>query len=83
MSKKEEFDIDEEIERLARKSNMNIRKSEYSFEKRIKRLDNEMDNILNDKIKSFDESKEVTEDYLNIDYRNDTIDRYREKLRKM
>ncbi|MDO5815347.1 MAG: hypothetical protein Q4Q18_06895 [Methanobrevibacter sp.] len=80
---KKEVDIDKEVERLARKSNVNMKKSEYSFSKRIERLDKEMDKILNDKIKSFDENKEISQDYLSIDYKNDTINRYREKLKKM
>lgn len=80
---KEEFDIDKEIEKIARKSNINMRNSEYSFESRIRKLDKEMDKIMNSKIKEFDSNKKLTSDYLNIDYRQDTIDRYREKLKKI
>lgn len=80
---KDEMDIDKEIEKIARKSNINIRKSEYSFEKRIKQLDKDIDKVMNNKIKEFDENKELTSDYLNIDYKENTIDRYREKLNKI
>jgi phage host-nuclease inhibitor protein Gam len=83
MAKKEEIDIEEEVQRLARKTNVNINKTEYSFSKRIERLDNEMDKILNDKIKEFDDNKKVTQDYLSTEYSFDTIDRYREKLKKI
>ena len=83
MAKKEEFDVDKEIEKISRKSNINIRNSEYSFENRLKRLDEEIDKISNRKIKEFDENKQLTSDYLNIDYKQDTIDRYREKLKKI
>jgi len=83
MSKKDEIDLDKEIERLARRSNINMRRSENSFDNRLKRLDKEMDKLLNQKIKDFDDNKKVTEDYLHIDYKNDTINRYREKLKKM
>ena len=82
MSKKE-FDLDKEIEKIARKSNINMRKSEYSFENQIKRLDKDIDKIVNEKVKVFDENKELTSDYLSIDYKQDTIDRYREKLKKI
>lgn len=82
MSKKEK-DIDKEIEKLARKSNVNIKKTEYSFEKRMKRLDKEIDDVINDKIKEFDKNKELTSDYLSIDYKSDTIDNYRKKLKKI
>ena len=80
---KEEFDLDKEIEKIARKSNINMRNSEYSFESRLKKLDKEMDKIMNRKIKEFDDSKSATSDYLSIDYRQDTIERYREKLKKI
>ena len=80
---KKEIDIDEEIERIARKSNFRIRKTEYSYDKQLSRLDNEIDRVLNDKIKEFDENKQVTQDYLEIEYKHDTINRYREKLKKI
>ena len=82
MSKKE-MDIEEEVKRVARKSNFNIRQSEYSFDKRLKKLDLEIDNILNDKIKTFDDNKKITQDYLNIENDTTVIDRYREKLKKI
>ena len=83
MSKKEEYDLDKEIERLSRKTNININKSEYSFNKRIKELDNEMKKIMDDKVKLFDENKVMTEKYLTIENDTSTIDRYREKLKKI
>ena len=83
MAKKDEIDFDEELEKLARKTNVNIKKSDYSFSKRIERLDKEMDNILNKKIKEFDENKELGQKYRSIEFSYDTIDRYREKLKKI
>lgn len=80
---KKEVDIEREVERLARKSNINIRKTEYSFDKRIKNLDKEIDRAVNDKIKLFDENKDVTQKYLEIEFKHDTINRYREKLKKI
>ena len=80
---KKEVDIDKEVERIARKSNFNMRKSEYSFDKQISKLDNEIDKVLNDKIKMFDENKQVTKDYMELEFKHDTIDRYREKLKKI
>ena len=82
MSKKE-FDVDKEIERLARKSNINIRKSEYSFDNQIKKLEKDIDNLSKQKIKDFDKNKELTSEFLSIEYKQDTIDRYREKLKKI
>lgn len=83
MAKKDELDIDEEVRRISRKTNVNIKKAEYSFSKQLERLDKEVDNAVNDKIKLFDQDKELTEKYLSIEYKHDTIDRYREKLKKI
>jgi phage host-nuclease inhibitor protein Gam len=83
MAKKEEIDIEEEVQRLARKTNVNIKKSEYSYSKQIERLGMEVDKVVNEKIKAFDENKVLAEDYMSIEYKHDTIDRYREKLKKI
>lgn len=83
MSKKEEINVEEEIERLSHKSRVNMKKAENSFENRLKRLDSDIDKVMNDKLKNFDDSKKLTSDYLTIDYTQDTINRYREKLRKI
>ena len=83
MSKKEEIDFDKELEKIARKTNINVRKSEYAFENQLKRLDKDIDKVIDDKIKDFDKNKQLTSDYLSIDYKQDTIDRYREKLKKI
>ena len=83
MSKKEEVDFDKELEKIARKTNINVRKSEYAFENQLKKLDKDIDKVIDDKIKDFDKNKQLTSDYLSIDYKQDTIDRYREKLKKI
>ena len=56
MPKKEEFDVDKELEKISRKSNLDIRKSEYSFENQIRKLDKEIDKIMDSKIKEFDDN---------------------------
>ena len=83
MSKKEKIDFDKELEKIARKSNLNIRKSEYAFENQLKELDKDIDNLTNKKIKEFDKNKELTLEYLSTEYKQDSIDRYREKLNKI
>ena len=83
MVEKEEYDLDEEVKRLSRRTNVNITQSEYSFNKRLKNLDNDIEKIVDDKIKLFDENKGFTEDYLTIENATSTIDRYREKLKKI
>ncbi|MEE1335378.1 hypothetical protein [Methanobrevibacter sp.] len=80
---KKELDIEEEVQRISRKTNVNIKKNEYSYSKQLERLDKEIDRAINDKIKLFDEDKEMIEKYKSIEFKHDTIDRYREKLKKI
>ena len=83
MAKKDEFDLDAEVERLARKSNIQMKKTEYSYANQLKKLDKEINKAINDKIKLFDENKKSTQDYKEIEFKHDTINRYREKLKKI
>ena len=78
MAKDKEAEFEKEIERLAHKSNVNIRKSEFAFETQLKNLDKEIDNVMKNKFKEFDKNKELTSEYLNINYTDDSIKRYRE-----
>ena len=80
---KKVLDIEEEVQRISRKTNVNIKKNEYSYSKQLERLDKEIDRAINDKIKLFDEDKEMIEKYKSIEFKHDTIDRYREKLKKI
>lgn len=82
MSKKD-FDLDKEVEKLSRKSNINMRKSEYAFENQVRQLDKDIDKIVEEKIKDFDNNKQLTQEYLTMDYTESTINRYREKLKKI
>ena len=79
----EEFDIDKEIEKLSRKSNINMRRAEYAFDNQIKKLDKDIDAIVKNKIKDFDNNKKLSEEYLSIDYSSDSIDRYKKRLNKI
>ena len=82
MARKEK-DFDEELRKLARKSNFNIKQSEFSFTKQLRKLDAEIDEISNKQISDFDDNLESIEEYLTIDYKTPFIDRYRELLKKM
>jgi hypothetical protein len=80
---KEDIDYDKEIERLSRKTNVNIKKSEVSFDNQLKKMDKEIDKVMDKCIKDFDENKELASKYHDIEFKNDTINRYREKLKKI
>ena len=80
---KKEFDLEKEVGEIARKSNFKLRQTEYSYEKTLKKLDVEMEDILDKKIKTFDDNVELAEDYLDIEFDKSAIDRYRRKLNKI
>lgn len=80
---KEDIDIDEEMKKISRKTDLDIQKLEYAFKNRLERLDKDIDKTVKDQIKEFDENKELTSEYLSINYSSSTIDQYREKLKKI
>lgn len=83
MAKNKEVDFEKEIERLARKSNINIMKTEYAYENQMKKLDSEIDKVMDRKLKQLDDNNELKSEYRNIEFKHDTINRYREKLKKI
>lgn len=83
MSKKEEFDVDEELKKISRKTNVVAIKSQRSFENQIKKLDVEIDNVINNKLRQFDVDLKLRSDYLSIDYSDPTVKKIREKLKRI
>lgn len=83
MSKKEEFDVDEELKKISRKTNVAAIKSQRSFENQIKKLDVEIDNVINNKLRQFDVDLKLRSDYLSIDYSDITVKKIREKLKRI
>ena len=61
-----EFDVDEEIEKLSRKTNINMRRTEYAFDNQSRKLEKDIHAIANDKTRKFDENKELSTKYSNI-----------------
>lgn len=80
---KEDVGIDEEMKKISRKTDIDIQKLEYAFKNRMERLDKDIDKTVKDQIKEFDANKELTSEYLSINYSSSTIDQYREKLKKI
>ena len=66
--KNEEIDIDEEIKRISRKTNVDLLKSERTFDNRIKNLEKEIEKASQTQIKDFDKSKELVGKYLSTDF---------------
>lgn len=80
---KEDIDIDEEIKKISRKTEIDIQKIEYAYKNKFEKLDKEIDKTIKSQLKEFDENKELTSQYLSINYSSSTIDQYREKLKKI
>ena len=80
---KDEFDLDEEVKKLSRKTDIDVKRTEYAFENQIRKLDTDIDNIVKEKIRDFDNNKKLTSKYLNIDYSSDTVDGYRKRLKNI
>ena len=79
----EEIDIDEEIKRISRKTNVDVLKSERTFDNRIKNLEREIEKASQTQLNDFDKNKELVGKYLSTDYSSSTIDNYRRKLKKI
>ena len=80
---KKDIDFDEELDRIARKSNVKLRKTQYLYDRQFKKLDQEIDNVLDKKIKAFLDVVELRKEYVDIDIDTSFVDRYREKLKKI
>lgn len=79
----EDFDMDKEIEKLSRKTEINILKTEMAFENRLKQLEKDIDKTIKSKESIFDDSKGLTSEHITNDYSPDSLDRYRKKLEKI
>ena len=79
----EVFDVDKEIKKLSRKTEINILRTENAFENRLKQLEKDIDKTIKSKEKIFDESKGLSSKHITNDYSPDSLDRYRKKLDKI
>ncbi len=81
--KNNEIDIDEELRKISRRTNINIIKSQKAFDNKIKDLEKEIEKSSKIQVNEFDSNKRLLENYLLTDFRSSTIDNYRRKLKKI
>ena len=81
--KEEKFDVDKELKRLSRSIDIQIIKSENSYENLFNKLDDDIDKAISKKIKTFDESKDLTSKHIMTDYTDNALERYKRKLNKI
>jgi hypothetical protein len=82
-NKEEKFDVDKELKRLSRSIDIQIIKSENSFDNTLDLLDKDIDEAISSKVKMFDESKDLTSKHIMMDYTDDSLERYKRKLNKI
>lgn len=83
MAKKEKMDVDKEIKRMSKSIDIQIIKSENSFDNLISKLDDDINKAISSKIKMFDESKDLTSKHIMTNYTDDALERYKRKLDKI
>lgn len=81
--KEEKLDVDKEIKRMSKSIDIQIIKSENSFENRLNKLDGDIDKAISKKVKMFDESKDLTSKHVLTSYTDDSLERYKKKLNKI
>ena len=83
MDKEKEFDIDKELKKISRKTDVNILKFETTFDNRLEQLDKDINKAIKSKEKMFDDVKSLTSKHIYTDYADSSIKRYKEKLNKI
>ncbi len=78
-----EVDMDKEFKRLSRKTNVNILRTEISYDNVLGKLDKDIDDAIDDKIKFFDDSHRLTSKHLLNDYSDSSLERYKKKLKNI
>lgn len=77
---KKEIDFEKEVDRVSRKSNINIMRSEYAFNRKIRNLDKEINKLTKQKIKEFDNAKKSTKEFADEEESVPTIEEYKKIL---
>ncbi|MBR6024357.1 MAG: hypothetical protein IK044_05255 [Methanobrevibacter sp.] len=83
MAKKEEMDVDKELKRMSKSIDIQIIKSENSFDNLLNKLDDDINKAVSSKVKMFDESKDLTSKHVTTSYTDDALERYKRKLDKI
>ena len=83
MAKKENVDVDKEIKRMSKSIDIQIIKSENSFDNLLNKLDEDIDKAISSKVKMFEETKDLTSKHVMTSYTDDSIERYKKKLNKI
>ena len=78
---KKEIDFEKEAKKVSRKYNIKIMRSEYAFDKKIKKLDKEIDNLIREKISEFNNAKNSVKEFTDKEKQHiPTIEEYKKIL---
>ncbi|MBR3139729.1 MAG: hypothetical protein IKF11_02535 [Methanobrevibacter sp.] len=77
---KKEIDFEKEVDRVSRKSNIDIMRLEYSLNRKVRNLDKEINKLTKQKIKEFDNAKKSTKEFVDEEESVPTIEEYKKIL---
>ncbi len=75
-----EIDFEKEVDRVSRKSNIDIMRLEYSLNRKVRNLDKEINKLTKQKIKEFDNAKKSTKEFVDEEESVPTIEEYKKIL---
>lgn len=75
-----EIDFEKEVDRVSRKSNIDIMRLEYSLNRKVRNLDKEINKLTKQKIKEFDNAKKSTKEFIDEEESVPTIEEYKKIL---
>ena len=75
-----EIDFEKEVDRVPRKSNIDIMRLEYSLNRKVRNLDKEINKLTKQKIKEFDNAKKSTKEFVDEEESVPTIEEYKKIL---
>ena len=75
-----EIDCEKEVDRVSRKSNIDIMRLEYSLNRKVRNLDKEINKLTKQKIKEFDNAKKSTKEFVDEEESVPTIEEYKKIL---
>lgn len=73
-------DIEKKVDRLSRKTNLDIMRKEISFDNQLKELDSKIKEISKNNLKDFEKKRKEHFKVLSADFKDPSIERYRQKL---
>lgn len=76
-------EIDKYINKLSKKTNVNIKKANYSFEGKLKKVNNEYVNAYQNRLDDINKKEKLIYDFLILNQSDNILKRYKYRLNKL